>query len=94
MQLAGGEDVCTAEMQCLPGVLGEVCRWEWAPAGRDVTVPPKTLQLILQNFFWSFALKTKGDQKHLALGQNAEVIVLLLAVLLYLKSQGEIGSDL
>lgn len=80
MQLAGGEDVRTAEMWCLPGVLGEVCWREWAP-DRDVTVPPKTPQLILQKFFWSFALKTKGDQKHLALGQNAEVIVLLLAVL-------------
>lgn len=44
---------------------------------RGETVPPKTLQLILQNFFWSFALKTTGDQKCLALGQNAEVIVVL-----------------
>lgn len=83
MQLAGGEGLCATEVRCLPGVLGDVCRWEWAPTDRDVTGPPKSLQLILQHFSWSFALKTKGDQKHLALCQNAEIIVLLLAVLLY-----------
>lgn len=93
-QLAWDEDVHTTEVWCLPGILGEVCRWEWTPTDRGETVPPKILQLILQNLFWSFALKTTGDQKCLALGQNAEVIVLLLAVRLYFQSQGEIGSDL
>jgi len=70
-------------MRCLPGALGDVCRREWAPAEGDVTVPPQTPQLMLQNFFWSIDLKTRRDQKHLVLGENAEVIGVLLAVLLY-----------
>lgn len=42
-------------------------------------LPPqrKNIQLIVQNFFWSFALETKGDQKPLTLGQNARIVVLL-----------------
>lgn len=42
-----------------------------------------TLQLIVQSVFWSFALKAEGDQKHLALGQNAEITVLLAVLLFY-----------
>lgn len=37
----------------------------------------KTIQLIVQNFFRSFVLETKGDQKPLTLGQNARIVVLL-----------------
>lgn len=51
--------------------------------GGDVRMPPTTLQLVVQNFFWSFDLKTEEDQALLALGQNAEVIVLLAVLLFY-----------
>lgn len=46
-------------------------------------LPPqrKALQLIVQNFFWSFALEAKGDQKPLTLGQNARIVVLVLSLL-------------
>lgn len=46
-------------------------------------LPPqgKTIQLIVQNFFRSFVLETKGDQKPLTLGQNARIVVLLPSLL-------------
>lgn len=40
----------------------------------------KILYLLMQNFSWSFAIKSNG--KYLVLDQNAEIII-LLAVLLY-----------
>lgn len=83
-ELAWDEDVhTTAVVRCLSGVLWEVCLWEWAPTDGDVTVCHKILHLLLQNFSWSFAITINRSQKHLALGQNAEIIILLLAVLLY-----------
>lgn len=78
------EDVHTTEgVWCLLGVLREVCLWERAPTDGDGTMCHKFLHLLLQNFSWSFARKTNRNQKHLMLGQNAEIIILLLAVLLY-----------